>query len=452
MSILVGACEVDITPEPGTHLSGSGMGDRRSSTRVLDPLFAKAVVFQEGEKRFCVLVMDNTIIAQEWTDALHAAAGKRFGLKPEEIMVQATQTHSAPALGRFMLDVEFPLAMPPEREYFWGGERKYTDFAHVQALKAIEGALKKMEAVEVAWGRAWRNDLAWNRREERHIDPELLAVGFRSVASGKLTCLLLHYTCHPVNVFLRGAPWRIGEPKPEWFEVSADWPGIWCQELRSVIGAECVPIVLNGCCGNINPEPYRPTSVWDHLKQGQELAKTTKPLIEDFKFGPLSGLCVGHTVTQLDYREVPAERLAKVEELLSAHPQGLWRADGQVEPEWFYAASTRSIDILKKREPRFNYEIYTARIGPIALVGLPGEPFTEGQVAIKKQSPAEATIVAHMVSHYVGYLPTREAYARFGHEANANYTYWAKLAPGSLEQVVERSVEELLQKGISGKG
>ncbi len=443
MSILLGACEVDISPEPGTHLSGSGMGDKRSSTRVLDPLYAKAVVLQEGAKRFCLLVMDNTIIAQEWTDALQAEAKKRFGLKPEELMVQATQTHSAPALGRFMLDTEYPLPMPPEREYFWGGEKKYTDFAHSQAIKAIEGALKKLEPVEIAWGRAWRNDLAYNRREEKHIDPEILAVGFRSTATGKLTCLLLHYTCHPVNVFLRGAPIIEGKRQPEWFEVSADWPGIWCQGLRSTIGPDCVPIVLNGCCGNINPEPYRASSVWDHLKQGKELAKSTLPLIENFKFEPATGLSFGHTVTRLDYRTVPPERLEQVEKILTAHPDGNWQPDGQVVPEWFYAASTRSIALLEKRQPKFDYEIYTARIGPIALVGLPGEPFTEGQVAIKKQSPAAATIVAHMVSHYVGYLPTREAYPNFGHEANELYTYWAKLAPGSLEQVVEKSVEEL---------
>ncbi len=445
MAIHLGAHEVDITPEPGTHLAGSGMGDRRPATKVLDPLFAKAVVFEENGTRLCILVMDSTIIAQDWTDALHAAAEKQFGLKPHEVMVQATQTHSSPALGKFMLDVEFPLPMPPEHEYFWGSEKKYTDFALAQALKAIEGALKKREPVDIAWGRAWRNDLAYNRREEKHIDPEVLAVGFRSAATQKLTCLLLHYTCHPVNVFLRGCFTQDGKRAPEFFHVSADWPGIWCQELRSTIGPGCVPIVLNGCCGNINPEPYRSTSVWDHLKQGLELAKTTKPLIENFKFQPAAGLAFNCKVTKLDYRPVPPERLAQVEKILAAHPTGQWQPDGQVEPEWFYAASTRSIDYLKKREPIFNYEIYAARIGPIAFVGLPGEPFTEGQVAIKKSSPAAATIVAHMITHYVGYLPTREAYPNFGHEANERYTYWAKLAPGSLERVVESAARQLAQ-------
>ncbi|HOM56273.1 MAG TPA: hypothetical protein PLG27_00815, partial [Candidatus Latescibacteria bacterium] len=80
------------------------------------------------------------------------------------------------------------------------------------------------------------------------------------------------------------------------------------------------------------------------------------------------------------------------------------------------------------------------RVGDLAIVGLPGEPFVEGQLAIKTSSPAPFTFPTHMVSHYVGYLPTREAYARGGHEANNEVTYWAKLAPGCLEAVAERAV------------
>ena len=45
-----------------------------------------------------------------------------------------------------------------------------------------------------------------------------------------------------------------------------------------------------------------------------------------------------------------------------------------------------------------------------------------------------------MTSHYVGYLPTREAAVKGGHEANFHYTYWAKLAPDSLDTVVDNAV------------
>ena len=40
-----GAAQVDITPPEGTHLAGSGADVHRPAEVVLDPLYAKAVVF-----------------------------------------------------------------------------------------------------------------------------------------------------------------------------------------------------------------------------------------------------------------------------------------------------------------------------------------------------------------------------------------------------------------------
>ena len=67
----------------------------------------------------------------------------------------------------------------------------------------------------------------------------------------------------------------------------------------------------------------------------------------------------------------------------------------------------------------------------------------QGQLQIKVNSASPYTFVAHLTTHYVGYLPTREAYTRGGHEANADVTYWAKLAPGSLEAVTESAIAAL---------
>jgi hypothetical protein len=112
-----------------------------------------------------------------------------------------------------------------------------------------------------------------------------------------------------------------------------------------------------------------------------------------------------------------------------------------VDPQWFLAASTRSVALCRQREPEFLYEIQVFRIGDLVLVGLPGEPFVEGQLAIKVGAVAPYTFVAHLTTQYVGYLPTHQAYARGGHEVNDEVTYWAKLAPGSLERVAEVAIE-----------
>ena len=139
---------------------------------------------------------------------------------------------------------------------------------------------------------------------------------------------------------------------------------------------------------------------------------------------------------------MPPQRSSEVERILSKSPQPLPReGGGGVDPKWFRAAATRSVELARKRSPAFDYEIQVLRVGDAAIVGLPGEPFVEGQLAIKTASPAPFVHVAHMASHYIGYVPTRDAYARDGHETNADVTYWAKLAPGALETVVENARE-----------
>jgi len=65
----------------------------------------------------------------------------------------------------------------------------------------------------------------------------------------------------------------------------------------------------------------------------------------------------------------------------------------------------------------------------------------EGQLEIKIGSPAYHTFVAHCTTQYVGYLPTRDAFRRGGHEVD--FSYWAKLAPEALETVVRNAVSLL---------
>src|ERR1044071_7549623 len=114
-----GAAMVDITPKAGTHLAGD-VGGFRPAQNVLDPPYAKAVVFESNGKKLCLLSFDVTILTQECTDRIRDAAATMFGFERDAVMVHATQTHSAPSLGHFMVDRDFP-AVPADREFVRGG-------------------------------------------------------------------------------------------------------------------------------------------------------------------------------------------------------------------------------------------------------------------------------------------------------------------------------------------
>ena len=133
-----GFATVEITPAPGTHLAGRGDGVHRS-----------AAVFEHGGRRACFLILDVTIVTRPWTERIRRAAAEGWGFEPEAVMVAATQTHSAPPLGHFMVDEGFP-ALPADEEYLRGGETAYFERAYAGAVEAIS--------------RAVRDGLAFNRR------------------------------------------------------------------------------------------------------------------------------------------------------------------------------------------------------------------------------------------------------------------------------------------------
>jgi hypothetical protein len=168
-------------------------------------------------------------------------------------------------------------------------------------------------------------------------------------------------------------------------------------------------------------------------------------VIESLSFADASSLAWTARHAKLPLREVPPDELKWAENILARSPQPTWTDETRTtaDPDWVAAASIYSVELMRRRDPRLDYEIQVFRVGDTAFVGLPGEPFVEGQLAIKLASPAYPTYVAHCCTEYVGYIPTRDALQRGGHEVNTRY--WAKLTPDALDLIVA-GVEEALRE------
>jgi len=449
-----GAAQVDITPWEGVQLAGA-VGMYRPAKLVDDPLYAKALVLECEGRKLCFVALDLTIVTRQYSSRIRQAAAERFGFDPDAVMVHAIQTHSAPSLGHFMFDEDFE-GIPPEDEWMLGGNESYYSSIVERIIEAIEKADGALQPVRIGIGSGIEGRLAFNRRAvmrdgsvsmpwrrwreplgpteiryiEGPIDPELGVMCLRT-DSLHIPAMMVNYTCHPVHVF----------PKPI---VSADWPGALAAELRKAYGGECIPIVLNGACGNINPwPPFDPDYVEDHRRMGRILAETAGKVVETLTFEREGTLDWGVTHLPIPIREVPPEELEEARRILAEHPQPLWTDEGrtQVDWKWMRAAQLLSVHLIREREGTLDYEIQAFRIGNAAFVGLPGEPFVEGGLRIKLASPAYPTYIVHDVNQYVGYLPTKEAFKRGGHEVAT--TYWSKLIPEALDMVVEAATELL---------
>jgi hypothetical protein len=89
-----GVASVEITPPIG--LGMYGFGNRKGgATGVLDPLLARVLVLEAGEKRLALVALDlGEPPAAEWTRRLRQNAAKTSGIS--YVLVAATHTHSGP--------------------------------------------------------------------------------------------------------------------------------------------------------------------------------------------------------------------------------------------------------------------------------------------------------------------------------------------------------------------
>ena len=448
-----GAAQVEITPRAGTQLSGH-IGTYRPARFVRDPLFAKALVLESGGRMLCFLALDVTIVTRPYTEQIRKRAHEAFGLDPNAIMVHATQTHSAPALGGFMLDPDFELE--PQHEWLRGQDESFNRATIDGCIDAIRKAIESLVSVQVGVGSGIEGRLAFNRRAvlrngsvgmpgrvwpdslgpvnirylEGPIDPELGVVCFREDTLA-VPAMLFSYTCHPVHVF------------PS-LDVSADWPGALCAEAVQRHGSRCVPLVLNGACGNINPwPPYDPDYVEDHRQMGREMYRTVERVLASLEFECTDHLDWAVSRIKIPFRDLDPNEVRAARKRMEEAPKPAWVNDREtaVDADWMRSAMFYGLTLQIEREKKLEYEIQAFRVGDTAFVGLPGEPFVEGQLQIKLASPAHFTYVVHCTTQYIGYIPIPEAIPRGGHEARTSY--WSKLAPEALDLVVNGAVETL---------
>lgn len=448
-TLRVGAAAVDISPEMGVQIDGS-IGIRRPAELILDPIYAHALVLEAAGRKVCFLSLDLLSITKPCADRIRGEAAQMLGITPEAVICHVTQNHAAPSLGHLMCDEENPYYTG---KWWWmrGGDERYTEPGTAGTLEAVRQADAALRPALLGVDRGMDDRVAFNRRyvlrdgraemghggdvrnvlhREGLMDPEVGVACFQTPDLSPVA-LLLHHTCHPVH----GYPRRF---------ITAGWPGAWCSEMARVVGAGCVPMVANGCCGNvIHHDILNPTQEDTYERSGRLLAETATRVLRGIRYNGEIGLDARSRTIKIPYREIPAERLAQARRMLEDTPEPPMSKTqpGFIDWDWIYAVMVLDVERLKARTGLFDYEIQAFRIGDLALVALLGEPFVEGQLRIKMKSPFAHTFIAHMSNAYVGYVPTPEAIARGGFETRLGWG--SKLAPEALDMIVEETTSLL---------
>jgi len=412
-----GVAQVEITPPLGEKMWG--YFDRQAGAQgTLDPLFARVLVLEAGEKRWALVVLDlGRTFGPAQLERLRETARRSSGIS--YVLVQATHTHAGPVI----LD-EYPGNAVPAWET--AALEKIAKAIDEARQRAVDAKLGTGDGVAyIGYNRIRANPdgtvtMFWTnptRVPTAPVDPTVSVLRV-DAADGKPLAILVNYACHPV-VF-----------GPDNLQYSADFPGVMIKTVEQAFDGGPLCFFLQGAPGDINiydaTTPLAQDAVkkrdWSGERLGQEAVRVAKGIPTH-----------ADPQASLDFAEdVMTFRLRWD---LARFRQGLLAAYGQKIFDTFAAGITEEIKapvatvLINKR---------------IALMTMPGEPFVDFQINWRDRCPVREAFFLGYGNGYVGYFPTIHAASLGGYGA-ASATSWVEVGAGErmVDQAVARVYEML---------
>jgi hypothetical protein len=377
---------------------------------VLDPLEARALVFEDRNgSRGALVTCDLIAIGRHMVARIRRRIAAEAGIPEGAVLIHCSHTHSGPETG-----VKTTIAQPNPR-YLADLEQRLAAVV-IAAARRLTPVRFRIAAGEVPEGLALNR--AYRRLgRETEYDHGLTVVRIET-ASGESFAALVSFGCHPVSL---GAAER---------HASADYVGV----LRRALEAHGTgpALYVNNCCGDVNPVGMENPSRALAEALGRGLAEVALPLWRDA--APVGDQApavhaaqesVELTYLPLRSAEEAAAMLERGRERLRALEWGTtgYRIAQITEVE--HALRLLRLHYGREVPAALPAEVQALRLGPVAVVGLPGEIFSSIGSAIKQASPLPPphTLVANLSNDNVGYVADPGAYGVAGYETDIASRY-----------------------------
>ncbi len=413
-----GAATAEITPGAGVSLDGP-ISKNGPVMGVHDPLFARALVLDDGQTRLAIVICDACMIGRDVFDAAKAIVHKQTGLPADRMLMAGTHTHAAVRaihVGTKPID------------------DAYHEFLSQKIAEAVISAEKNLAPARIGFGSFdkpnWfhcRRYLCkpgsvgvnpfWEAGERIKsvagqstavigpagpVDPQFSIVSVRH-ADGRPLAVLGNLSVHYCGGYRRGL-------------VSADYFGHYAAALESRLHTGpnrpvFVGLMSNGTSGNTGGierggKSYEPFE-WIKLS-ARELAQDTLKVLDKIEYQSDITLDMKETELELSVRKPDARRLQWARDVLADPPKPL-------PHRWSKVYAQEALHLAKYPDT-VKIKLQALRIGDLGIAAIPSEVFAETGLAIKKHSPHRFTFTIELANGYGGYLPPREQHELGGYE------------------------------------
>ncbi len=404
--------KVEITPRVGVELCGFGPYLCRSSTRVIEPLWARALAVEQGGQRWvlvsCDLIAVNTPTARRVRALVRAATG----LRDEQIMVHCTHNHCGPCTLPELIG--------------WGApdELYFEILPHRIAQAGVE-AVRDLRDAEVHHAEVEATGFSYNRElpdpgrtndavlagqwiTDKPEETDTSAHVLRIDRGGKLAGFVSYFSCHPVVCCAKNR------------EIHGDYVGVATNRIeREHPGA--VGLFLQGAHGDINPayvhgpaeQSLQALEMFggrfaDVIRLGVEKAQ---PMAVDRLASAESN--EPYTLANLSEKEL-RQLLAEKEKIVGEHSTDadpLQAQTHEVGLAMVFVTAIRGTLARMARGEKLDRPliVQALRLGPVTFTANTMETFNR----IKRRFQAERdrrALLLSVTNGFIGYAPVRDLY------------------------------------------
>jgi hypothetical protein len=416
-----GAFAEDITPKKlPSPINGNLKG--AFSSKVTDPMHARALALHDGTHELILCVVDACMIPREICESAKAIAAKATGVAASSMLISATHSHSCATMtGVFQSD--------PDPDYVAEVPARIAQAlikAHANLEPAEIGYAKDSDPTQVfnrRWfvktnqtvedpfdktaDRALMNPGYQNARVDRPagpVDPEVSILALRARGGGRPIALFANYSLHYVG----GLP-----------AISADYYGAFAKEIGQRLKADgrFVGIMSNGTSGNINNNNFAaPQS--PRRGPGEQIAAVAKSVADaaerawnKLEWKSHVPLASAERDISLAVRKATPAELERAHRLVDTTPRD---QDGQFsDRKALYAREALLLDAYPDKVP---VKLQAHRIGRLTIAAIPCEVFVEIGLDLKTHQLLDQHFTISLANGYNGYLPTPEHHALGGYE------------------------------------
>ena len=436
--LYTGFARVNVTPKLGIELEG--YCHTRLADKVLDDLEINAIAFACGEKKAIILCLDHNGVEKATMRVWREHIAKEMGVSTDAVFITVSHCHNAPLR-------ESVSSSPMIKEYY-----QFLDDKMVETAKLATADLRptKMgygigQAPNVAFVRRFKMKDGSVKTNPGVNNPNIaMPIGTPDEKVGVLrfdrekaeTLVLVNFANHPDTVGTSA--------------ITADWCGALRRSVeKSLDNTKCM--FINGAEGDVNHVNVHPTigflnglkNDFDDVARGYEHAKYIGHVITG------GVLQVYDKVEYVDVEElnfiqktikVPAnvptkEEIPNARRIWALHQAGKDDEIGETGMMLTTVVYEAERMLRLKDAPEyFDMELIGIALGNVAIVGIPGEPFTEIGRQIKATEGWGMILPTALTNGFDGYFPTKDAYDEGGYEARSS-----NFKAGVGELIIEES-------------